>query len=301
MLKIILSLMFVMAPLALANTALALPQIIPAACLADGDRCELCHITGLINNLMEFLIAFGVLFGVVMIAVAGFRLVLSGGNESAKEQAKTRIMNIVWGFIIILTAYLIVSTLLSVLSGKSLREWGNMLECVEQNPLRSSSTSGGNKATQTSGSGVQVSGAPRTCSNCTPISNLPIKQGACSGQTESGGCQVSGVVAAKLDTMNKILAAGDVDWQITEAYPPTVTHQNKCHAAGTCVDANCIGGCSPAEVKAMVSAAKQADLEPVYEVRTKAEYDTLVASGVPAVNVDVVTRITGPHMSLYTR
>lgn len=297
MLKFILALVFILSPLSLANTALALPQIIPQACLDDGDKCELCHLTGLISNIMEFLIAFGVLFGVVMVAVAGFQLVLSGGNESAKEQAKTRIMNIVWGFLIILIAYLAVSTVLSVLSGKSLSEWGETLECVPQNPLRSS-TAGSNQTAGTNSSGVQVSSGGAACANCTAVSSLPIKQGACAGQAASG-CQVNGALAGKLGTMDGALKAENVDWQITEAYPPTVNHQNSCHSAGTCVDANCVGSCDATEIKSFISAAQGAGLKPVYEVRTQGEYDSLRATGIPAAQLDVEPQITGPHFSVY--
>ncbi len=126
------------------SVAFALPQIIPQECLQDGDACQLYHLIELINNVVRFFIAFGVLFAVVMIAINGFKLALSRGNASAMEQAKSKLLNILIGFAVILLAYLIISTIMSVLTGKSLGEWSAEFKRVDQKPLRSSSNTNNN-------------------------------------------------------------------------------------------------------------------------------------------------------------
>jgi hypothetical protein len=102
-------------------------------------------------------------------------------------------------------------------------------------------------------------------------------------------------------------------WQITEAYQPTLPqcgagqtsgcHQNACHWAATCVDANFTGGIQPtaANVREFVSAANRAGLNAIYETRTQADRDRLVQGGVPAANVQVVPQINAPHFSVYNR
>ena len=101
--------------------------------------------------------------------------------------------------------------------------------------------------------------------------------------------------------MDGYLAGKDIDWQITEAYPPTANHQNSCHSAGTCVDANCTPSCSGTQIKEFIAAAEGSGLKPVYEVRTQGEYDSSKNIGVPIKNLDVELKITGPHFSVYSQ
>lgn len=78
------------------------------------------------------------------------------------------------------------------------------------------------------------------CKNdCVPIdTNVPIKSTGpiCSNDP----CYVNSTLVSKLQSMNKDLA-GKVDWKVTEAYPPTVPHEDPCHKpdneqTGKCVD-----------------------------------------------------------------
>lgn len=77
---------------------------------------------------------------------------------------------------------------------------------------------------------------------------------------------------------------GDIkDWQITEAWPPTVTHQANCHKIGTCVD---IGfkdkdyhsDESPEEIAKFIKAATKSGLSAIFETDDrdlcKAVFDT---------------------------
>ena len=125
----------------------------------QGDACQLCSVIQLGQNVINFLMVLGVAVGVLMISIGGIQLVLSQGNESAKEKAKSRVWNVVIGFVIILTAYLIVNTVLTALTGKSLQGWA--VSCVGGNELSSKTNMSKQK---TSGVDVVTSpsaGAPR--------------------------------------------------------------------------------------------------------------------------------------------
>ena len=87
------------------------------------EECGLKHIFIGINGIVQFLLMIGVFYGILMVSLAGFKLVMSQGNEGAVEEAKTRMTNVIIGFVIMLTAYLIVSTVLNVLTGKGFEFW----------------------------------------------------------------------------------------------------------------------------------------------------------------------------------
>jgi hypothetical protein len=111
---------------------------------------------------------------------------------------------------------------------------------------------------------------------------------------------VSSEILPELIALDAALDAAGVSWNVTEAYPPTRPHRDPCHQNGTCVDANCIGGCSASQVSTFLQAAQQAGFRAVYEVQTTAQRDALVAGGVPASSISVLGNwISAPHFSLY--
>ncbi len=135
------------------------------------------------------------------------------------------------------------------------------------------------------------------CQDCVTLASvgLPTRStNVCSG---SEPCQIESVTAQKLVALNSSLSG----WVITEAWPPTVTHQNPCHNAATCVDANFTNPsqATAANISNFIAQANAAGLRAVYEVQTQAQKDQLVANGVPASNVQVVTAITATHFSVY--
>ena len=94
-------------------------------CGGNGEHeCRLNDLIGMANGIVAYLLYIGVFIGVVMISYAGFTLVVSQGNENAMEKAKSRVWNVVIGFVIILLAYLIIDTILYVLTGAGLSKWG---------------------------------------------------------------------------------------------------------------------------------------------------------------------------------
>ena len=104
-------------------------------------------------------------------------------------------------------------------------------------------------------------------------------------------------------------AAGVAGARVTEAMPPTRTHQNTCHTNGTCIDYSKQGGMTGAEVAAVATAAQANGLRPVYEVGSQAEANNLIAAGAPTsvvvvlpprlVNGVMTPQISAPHFSIY--
>jgi hypothetical protein len=78
----------------------------------EGASCSACNFVDLANNLIRWL--FGAVFVIfaVLMAVAGFGLVTSGGNQSALDAAKSKFQNAIVGIIIIMAAWLIVDTVM---------------------------------------------------------------------------------------------------------------------------------------------------------------------------------------------
>lgn len=201
MVKTFLALLLLSVPLTFAYAAL------PDFFVCEGSGCQLCHLVEIVNVLTRFLITFGILFGVVMVAIAGFNLVLSGGNESAKERAKGRIMNVLIGFVIVLIAYLMVSTVMSVLTGNSLSEWGSLLECVDP----PESTTGTSSVTPEEGdsafSGTPITGATRV--NESDARDLLAASGISVNKTCEGGTTgtcLQGMNRTTIDTVTALNA-----------------------------------------------------------------------------------------------
>lgn len=86
----------------------------------SGNDCQVFHLVQLVQNLINWLITIAVFVAVGLLAYAGFELVTSGGNESARSKAHSLVEAIIAGFIIMLSAWLVVDVFLRVLTGYGL-------------------------------------------------------------------------------------------------------------------------------------------------------------------------------------
>ena len=80
--------------------------------LCDGTECSACHFAELGNRLINWLIGVVVMLFAVLAVWAGFGLVTSGGNPSALQDAKSRFTNAFIGLLIVLSAWILVDTLM---------------------------------------------------------------------------------------------------------------------------------------------------------------------------------------------
>ena len=80
-----------------------------------------------------------------------------------------------------------------------------------------------------------------------------------------------------------------------------VGHTNSCHQQGRCADIDCRpNACTVDQINRVDQAASSIGTNAVYEVRTQARKDELVAAGANPSAISVVSWITGEHFSLYT-
>ena len=81
----------------------------------SGLDCDACSVVKLIENIVDWLIGVMLVIFAIVTAVAGFKLVMSGGNTAAKTKAKEMLTNAFIGIIIVLTAWLLIDTLMRAL------------------------------------------------------------------------------------------------------------------------------------------------------------------------------------------
>lgn len=104
----------------------------------SGTECDFCHLADMTNNVIRWLFGFLTLCAVLVFAIAGFKLVTSGGDTSAREWAKERLTYVVIGFLLMFAAWLIVDTILEGLTESGgLEFWGSfdVTKCGEQRQL----------------------------------------------------------------------------------------------------------------------------------------------------------------------
>ena len=78
----------------------------------------------LIQNAMNAAVSFGVIICVVVITFAGILLILTPTNPESHSQAKKILTNAAIGFLIILSAWLIVDFVMKILYNQNLEGWG---------------------------------------------------------------------------------------------------------------------------------------------------------------------------------
>lgn len=228
-----------------------------------------------------FLLGFAGLLAFVMISWSGFQYMTTDA-VFGKSQAKENLTNAIYGLVLVLASYAILYTI-----NPKILDFNLNLQRV---PASQSGT-------------VSASPTGNSCTNCKTLTslNLPYTPGAGSNP------QISESTGVKLQNLNTKLKDANINWAITEAFPPTITHQNPCHAAGTCVDARPSTQSATNVIKFQESAAS-VGLRAVYEVKTSAEASSLREAGYKGeilvlpdklVNGVLKPQITGPHFSVY--
>lgn len=91
----------------------------------DGVDCSLCNLVQMVNVIIIWL--FGIIFLIfaVIMFIAGWGLVTSGGNQSALNDAKTKFQNALIGLLIVMAAWLLIDTIMKgLLPGGEIAGWG---------------------------------------------------------------------------------------------------------------------------------------------------------------------------------
>lgn len=178
----------------------------------SGIDCNFCSFTQMVDTIIDWLVGILVLIAVILLAVAGIKMVTSVGNPSAVSEAKTMLTNVIIGFVIVLASWTVVDTMLKALSGGDLGVW-NPTECGGMfTPLQPEKSEGaitiGEGGVATDSGGVVSTGA------CTPLSPL----------TDSAALQMEG--GSKVVWSNETLRqcasrfTATVGGSVTSAYRP---------------------------------------------------------------------------------
>jgi hypothetical protein len=200
--------------------------------ICEGTQCSACDLVRLANQVIVWLI--GVLFMLfaVLIFIAGFRLVTSGGNQDAMTKAKNSMVNAIIGILIVLSAWLIVDTLfrgLNVTYRGGPFPW-SQVSCQQQMdahaPLPGATPVIDPRQTPIQNQ-VGQARPQQNCPNCEDMSGFV----SCVRPTS---CTIDATYAQRL---RAVLQASGERMQVTEGFPPArENHQNACHNNGTCVD-----------------------------------------------------------------
>lgn len=100
-----------------ANVSAAETTGIAQLAQCSGPDCSACNLVYMANGLITWLIGILCIIFAVILAIAGVKLVTSGGNASALDAAKSSFTNAIIGFLIVLAAWLIVDTIMRGLIG----------------------------------------------------------------------------------------------------------------------------------------------------------------------------------------
>lgn len=120
------------------------PGLVPC----DGKDCGTCELIELGDNLLRFFVTFSIVFAGVVFAWGGLLMVTSGGNMGQVSSGKSKMTDAVVGIVIVLTAWLLMDTVLKLLLDESKFKFGtwNSIQCSEQSdetPTPTSSSSAG--------------------------------------------------------------------------------------------------------------------------------------------------------------
>lgn len=248
---------------------------------------------------------------VIALVIVGAQLVLSAGNPQKIQGARDRLMSLIIGLVVFLCAWLIVDYVMKVLykGDTEFGPWNEILagdaggndRCIVA--TQPTSIISGTLDIITGGPGAGGGGTgggvtdPITgtagCPNCVKLEGFACKS--------ANSCTID---PQMLPRLTKLVQTFKGSWAVTEAYPPTVRHSNKCHSQGTCIDAGFRGNTTynAENIAAFASAASSAGLRVVFETESCSLRDAAQKAGVRAYckSDNGYGHITGSHFSVYS-
>lgn len=97
-----------------------------ATCNIAPGGCSLCDGLQVAINVVNGLTTAAIVITTAMIIYGAVRLMLSGGSEQMVKDAKSTITSAVIGLIIVLCAWLIINTVIHIISGNVNFPWANI-------------------------------------------------------------------------------------------------------------------------------------------------------------------------------
>jgi hypothetical protein len=81
----------------------------------DGPDCDICSIVSLGHNVLNFLVLASLLLATIMFAYAGIEMLIHSDNPGQIAQARSMLINVMIGMVILLAAWLMVDTVMKVM------------------------------------------------------------------------------------------------------------------------------------------------------------------------------------------
>ena len=159
--------------------------------------CQSCNVVQLENNIVGWLVMILGILAAIVIVYAGVKLVTSGGNQHAMEEAKSMINNIIIGYLIVLAAWLGIDYGLKALLNTGTFGVWNEVQCLDQRVATSSDpmvlkwSDPGVSLAGVDGWSTTVSGAPATAA-CETITTGPNNSTVVSCVGKIADCQSAG-------------------------------------------------------------------------------------------------------------
>lgn len=244
-------------------------------------------------GLFNLLIGLSAVFAVLMIVIGGFQY-MSTDAIMKKESGKKRIMNAVYGLVLVIGAWLILSTINPNLLNINL----NIQSAPTSAPTGTSGGQlvSGNQITATCPGCVinpsvpinltPVNMAKLSCNSCVPMDSiLPINGNMQANATPSMNASLVQLYAASIGS----------GFKVTEGYPPVVNHLSSCHYNATCVDVT-ITSQNASDISTFISTANTQGFKTYYEVADVTRQQALISGGVPAANILVTGNTEHFHL-----
>ncbi|MGB4076819.1 MAG: pilin [Minisyncoccia bacterium] len=277
-----------------------------------------------LQNILNFAMSLGVLIFVLTAAYAGILFMTSPVHPQNRELGRSVLLNAVVGLLLALSAWLMVDFIMGALynPSKGFGPWNAILTansdalCLKKNeaPVADTTEGGGGDA-QGGGSGGSATSSntpsgSATCSNCisATISHKPPPNGCdLNGGNDGVGAPNPSIMECQMNSTlhSKLVAARNVvgGWWVTEMWPPTRDHEELCHTNGECVDIAFMNGpdnTNGQKVLAVINAVQGQGLDAIFEAKSQAHCNELVAEGVPAGEMEIVPGQDGSgHFSVY--
>ncbi|RJQ13746.1 hypothetical protein C4553_02535 [Candidatus Parcubacteria bacterium] len=222
------------------------------------DPCTVCHTLVVVQRIINLLIGpppGGIVYAIViaMVAYGGFIYLTAGGSEGRVRKAKEVLSAALIGLLIGLGSYLIVNTVINVMSGLGSSTataqpqgfpwpW-NQVSCQVQ---QGGQLQPGVLTVPTSSTSTLPPGANTTCVRPVVVS-LTTAQQVCNGplqqfrtvqpyNTSRVNPYALPLVVSKLDQAYQIASATGSTFSLSEGCPPFVPHSDPGHCTGASVD-----------------------------------------------------------------
>lgn len=272
----------------------------------------------------------------LMMTVGGLTYITSAGNNATAETAKKMIRDAALGLILAFSSWIILFVVNPDLVGidENLEKLTVASQYLQEGGVGTNNTGfnldtdndGVPDAVDNDGDGQPDVVQPSdSCAGggCATLGTLGLPNKGAATCQAGNTCQIRSDVGEKLTNLDEDLGDKNINWRITEAWPPTGysatkpngIHANDCHGNATCVDANFTGGttANAQNINAFLQSASGSGLRAVYEVagntatgvtrpaaEVQAQYDGLIASGVPSGSIQIVQHARGNHFSVYS-